>query len=205
MRERSTNSREPDQEGRAGECLSIQTRIHEKSASTANKPHIATFATDGRIASENGQRMTNSQQSFRYIIDFAPGCGLKMLIGLEGAQGFCVSIFGLDQIGNPQGMKWLAARQIPTLTFTPLTRGHEVAQLSASRRPGGGRSQGHWSCADPAQTSPHSRAPRKTQTARISASSHLPAAERAPASELHPTHARSGGGSSFPANFPVGA
>ena len=56
-----------------------------------------------------------------------------MLIGLEGAQGFCVSIFGLDQMGNPQGMKWLATGQNAQVDFTPLTRGHEVAQLSATR------------------------------------------------------------------------
>jgi hypothetical protein len=62
MRERSTNSREPDQEGRGGEHLSIQARIHEGSGSTANTPLIATFVPDDRIASENRQRMTSADK-----------------------------------------------------------------------------------------------------------------------------------------------
>jgi hypothetical protein len=59
-----------------------------------------------------------------------------MLIGLEGAHGFRVSIFGLDQSGNPQGMKWLATGQNAQVDFTPLTRAKEDAdgaRRSASR------------------------------------------------------------------------
>jgi hypothetical protein len=43
MRERSTNLRKPAREGQPRERLSMQTRIHERSVSTANKPLIVTF------------------------------------------------------------------------------------------------------------------------------------------------------------------
>jgi hypothetical protein len=66
MRERSTNSRERYREGRAGERLSIQTRIHERSGPTADKPHIVTFVADGHIASENRERTTISPGAGTY-------------------------------------------------------------------------------------------------------------------------------------------
>jgi hypothetical protein len=57
-----TGELKPDQEGRGGEHLSIQARIHERYGSTANTPLIATFVPDDRIASENRQRLKSADK-----------------------------------------------------------------------------------------------------------------------------------------------
>ena len=97
MRERSTNSREPHSEGRAEECLSRQTRVHEGFGSTGNKPHIAKFVTDGRIASQNSQRTTISQQSlchFHRARELAAGGALNTWFMTNGLRSFLGTEYG---------------------------------------------------------------------------------------------------------------